>query len=175
MKAPEWTAEVQRALSEEQTSSKLKRVKLTAAIADQLGAKALRELQKDDLGSIDPGRAGLVLREHLNYVKAERDLYGETGQQGQQPGLVINIGAPGANGTPAVSSERAATAVLSFATFMEAYDPQLAVVARSPQEAAALLMEKALQESPLLDHIREEDREQFRREAESEEANKKRR
>lgn len=173
-KTPAWLAEQKRYIEEEQISSRLRRVKTTAIIADKLGAKALSELSKD-LKEIDPTRAGLMLREHLNYTKSERDLYGENGQPQGGPGTAININVGGPNGTPLPSTEHQATALTSFTQFLEAYDPALAVVAHSPQEAAALMAEKVLQESNLLDTIREEDREVFRREADAEEATKRRR
>lgn len=169
-----WLQEQKRYIEEEQISSRLRRVKTTAVIADKLGAKALGELSKE-LSEIDPTRAGLMLREHLNYTKSERDLYGEN-QQGQGgPGTAININLGGPNGAPLPSAEHQATALTSFTQFLAAYDPVLAVVAHSPQEAAALLAEKVLQESNLLDTIREEDREEFRREADAEESAKRRR
>lgn len=173
MKAPEWSAEAQRWVGEKQVSTKLRRLTMTTAIADQLAAKSVKALEDDE---IDPSQAGLVLREHLNYVKAERDLFGENDQQaphGPGTALHIHLGAPG---QPApVNSEVQATAVMAFRDFMSKYDPALAVVARSPQEAAALLAEKVLQESNLLDTIREEDRETMRQEQEVAEAAKRRR
>ena len=172
MKAPEWLADAQRYVSEAQVSTKLRRIKMASVIADQLGAKSLKALAEDDL---DVGKTGLVLREHLNYLRAERDLFGEEQGGGVAPGGTINI-TVGAPGQPqAVSEGRQATALLAFREFMERYDPNLAVAAHSPQQAAAVLAEKVLQESSLMDTIREEDREEMRAETEAAEAAKRRR
>lgn len=167
MKAPEWLAEAQKYVSESQVSTKLRRLKTTTIIADQLAAKSMKALQDEDM---DTGQAGLVLRSNLEYLRAERDLYGEGADQPHGPGTVlqINVGAPGQ--PQPVDSDKAATAVLAFKDFMSKYDPELAVAARSPSEAAAVLAEKVLQESGLLDTIREEDRTALRQEAEDLEA-----
>lgn len=173
MKAPEWMAEAQKYVTEAQVSTKLRRIKMASVIADQLGAKSLKALAEDDL---DVGKTGLVLREHLNYLRAERDLFGEeAGGGGAAPGghVHIHVGAPGQ--PQPVDDGRQATAMLSFIDFMQKYDQNLAVMAHSPQHAAALLAEKTLQESSLIDTIREEDREAMRKETEAAEAAKRRR
>lgn len=173
MKAPEWVAEAQKYVGEKQLSTKLRRLTMTTAIADQLAAKSVKALEEED---IDPSTAGLMLRSHLEYVRAERDLFGDgegQAQGGTGPALHIHVGAPGQ--PQPVGGPVQATAVLAFRDFMAKYDPNLAVVARSPQEAAALLAEKVLQESNLLDTIREEDRETTRLEQEAAEAIKRRR
>lgn len=175
MKAPEWTIEAQRYVSEGQLSTKLRRLKMTSVLADQLGVKAVQALKDDNL---DPVRAGLLLREHTSYVKAERDLYGETtgGQNtGGQGTINIVLGGTGPNGAAPVDEGKQATAILSLKDFMKGYDPGLAVVAHSPQEAMLLLAEKVLQESNLLDLIREEDRAEMRSDQEAEQAGKRRR
>lgn len=175
MKAPEWLAEAQRLVGEGQLSTKLRRLKMTSVIADQLGVKAVQALKDDNF---NPATTGLLLREHTSYVKAERELYGEGAQpqQGSQGGTIqIVLGGSGPNAASPVDEGKQATAVLALKDFMKGYDPNLAVVAHSPQEAMLLLAEKVLQESNLLDMIREEDRAEMRSAQEAEEAGRRRR
>jgi hypothetical protein len=172
MKQPEWMAEAQRAISESQVTTKLRRLKMTSIITDKLGVHSLKALEGDSIANVQ--EANLALRAHLEYVRSERDLFGEGEQQGGQPaGVHIHLGAPGQ--PQAVGSVNQATSLLSFREFMLKYDPGLAVVAHSPQEAALLLAEKVLQESNLLDIIREEDRAVMHQEDEVSEAAKRRR
>lgn len=172
MKHPEWQAEAARHLGETQGTTKLRRMKVTSILADKLGAHSIKALDDDD---IDVSKAGLTLRSHLEYVRAERELFGEGEGNNGGPGTAVHVHLGSLGQPQAVSGALQTTAVMAFKDFMDKYDPKLAVAARSPQEAAVLLMEKTLQESNLLDIIREEDREQTRVEAEEQEAAKRRR
>ena len=176
-KHPEWIARVQQILHETQTASKLRRISMTGAIADKLGAQAYKALDtKDEEGNpkeLDPN-AGLFLRSHLEYAKAERQFFGEEGGASGNIGPIVNItvGGNGPNSVAPVNLAQESTSLVAFRDFVKRYDPKLAVVAHNPEEAAALLVEKVMQESNLLDTVREENRAEFRVEAELEEAKK---
>lgn len=176
MKHPAWLEEAQRQFNDSRTSSKFRRLKTTTIIADKLGVKAAQAIDKEE-GDVDVNRAGLFLRTHLEYAKAEKDIYSGDGN-GQQNAPLVNINVQQNGGTSPsdkAADSRRGTDLLSYKEFLRAYDPNLAVVARSPQEADLLMAEKVLQESNLLDIIREEDREQMRAEQEASEVAKRRR
>lgn len=174
MKDPAWMAEAQRTLREGQMTSKLKRLKSTSVLADKL-AVAADEMLENDRFIKHPGAASLVLQQHSSYVKAERELYGESDGAPGSSAPIININVGGQGGAVPVSEGKEGTSMLAFTEFLHKYDPNVEVLARSPQEAVMLGLEKVLQESTLLDTVRAEDKEMVRQEVEAEESAKRRR
>lgn len=168
---PVWQAEMATRLRQMQSSTKLRRVRATTVLADKLASKSLK-LLSGKASKIDVARAGLVGRMHLEYAKAERAFFGENAESGATPMVNIIVGGNSPGSVAPVADEKASTAVLAFEEFMMKYSPDLAVEASSPQEAAALIAEKVLQESNLVDIIREEDREVLRKESEAADAAK---
>lgn len=166
---------IRRRVSERQTNTKLKRLRATEILTDTLATRAAESIR--DPQAIDPNKARLFLQEHRAYVREERDLYGEGQSGGAQggPGTMVNIVMGGQNGPSPVDGERRSTAMLAFSDFMAAYDPAMTVIAATPQEAAARIAEKVLQESNLIDTIREEDRAILNQEAAAEAEAKRRR
>lgn len=169
-KSPEWLNEIRRSMGENQLSSKLRRVYTTTLLTDKLASHALKALDETD---IDTTKAGLFLREHANYVKLEREQYGEQpgGGEGGHPAININIG-----GAPLQAENSApTTASIPFKEFLDQLPSTMEIEADSPQEAVATLTQRALQDTELLDKVRTEDKADLVLEAEAEEAARRKR
>lgn len=123
-------------LEEAQLTTRLRRLKMTSMLADQLGAQSLRELQAETL---DTKKAGLVLREHLDYAKAERELFGDDRRSERSPerSLHVYLGAPN-NPAPLVGGSDPMV-VAGFRDFMKGYDPTLAATPIDPDAAKRVI------------------------------------
>lgn len=176
-RSQEWLKELRDRIQEKQLSTKLRRLDVHEVLTDQLSTQAARAIA----GQIPSFQlTGTYLKEYREYVKAERELYGETmkggggGNQAPQGPLVnINMGSQ----TEAQASD-AATELdsIAFKEFLKSGTADGEVInATTEQDAIVLKTRELLRKTDLLDKIHEADKKVSHAESVREEAGKRRR
>jgi hypothetical protein len=147
----------------------LRRLRAVTAVTDALGVRALKAVTEKTL----PAGTRVLLDQHRRYVKAEQVAFEDVTGTPQTPGFVsLSLLLPSD-----IDPKRMGrlTDRLTMREMLDTYaraGGSSAVTAPSPQIAAALLIERVLQNTNLLDIIRAEDAEEMHREREAEKQRK---
>jgi hypothetical protein len=148
--APEWIERLQAALLEKKVATKLRRVHATEAIADRLAERALQALDRPQL---PVGEAQVVLREHREYMRIEREHFGEGLGHRESGGpavqVVVESSVPAVSGTSFREWIESCAHVLDWGRVSACSSPSVALIELTTQ---------ALQESDLLDRFDEVER-----------------
>ena len=177
-RTPEWLTELRTRIQEKQLSTKLRRLDVHEALTDTLSVRAAEAMG----GQIPSFQlTGIFLKEYREYMKAERELYGENvkgtggaggGQGNGGGGPLVNINLGNTNPAEAESELDA----LAFKDFLKSGTADGETIeAESEQEALVLKARAMLKTTDILDRIHEADKKEDHAESVREEAGKRRR
>lgn len=152
----EWLTELKNRIQEKQMSTKLRRLNMVDDLVDDLHDKAKEIINTDK--PVHPGTAGVFIKEFREYVRTERELYGENmkGQaslQAPQQGALVNIN---------VSDQGPVIVEASGMAFKDFVKQNTAagetIEAESSQEAMIAKTRSLLTNTDLIDSLNEEDK-----------------
>ena len=160
----EWLEELKARIQEKQLSTKLRRIGTMDTLVDSLTRKA-QDIADSPI-PVHPATASVFLKECREYVKTERDLYGENAKiaaSGGPNGSMVNINIGGNDPSIPVNVDMGGQA---FKDFVKQNTAQGETIdAASPQEVLIAKTRSMLAGTDVLDLLNEEDKYAERTEA----------